>query len=261
MSSDASLYRGDLTLANARAFGDRSSDAASFSEEKGNHSGWSTVERGSEFGNSPQDEQKYSAAPAAKPQPQPEPETDPEQQQQQQQQQQTRGGGAMPTAAETEAARLQIAVTQHRIVLAEAQRSGGALFKAGRMQDALLQFATAIEAIRELMIITESVGQLAGDETAAEGMADTERGWQRHDAPDRLVLPATLLDVLEVRAIAHYNLGDYHSALRDALHCITLDGTRLAGYLRAARALQKLGRLEEAEQCMLAATRAQRVPG
>jgi tetratricopeptide (TPR) repeat protein len=127
------------------------------------------------------------------------------------------------------------------------------------MEDALLQFGTAIEAIRELMIIVESGGHRIGDDTLIEGMADPDYGWQQSEHADdqALTLSATLLDVLEVRAIAYYNLGDYHSALRDASHCITLDGTRLAGYMRAARALQKLGRLEEAKQYMLAATQAE----
>jgi hypothetical protein len=150
---------------------------------------------------------------------------------------------------------LQAIVAQHRAVLAEAQRSGGSSFKTGRMEDALKEFATAIGAIRELMILSESASSLSvtdGEMLSTDGAWDDESREQ-----ESLVLRSTLLDVLEIRAIAHYNLHDFESALRDAMHCITLDSSRLAGYMRAARALQKLGRVEEAKQYMLAATQAE----
>ena len=109
------------------------------------------------------------------------------------------------------------------------------------MEDALTHFATAIAGIREVMIISQ---EICGDQS------DPESGREM----DPLAMRSVLLDVLEVRAIASYNLGDFGGALRDATHCITLDGRRLAGYLRAARSLQKLGRVEEAKGYMLAAT-------
>ena len=144
-------------------------------------------------------------------------------------------------AADAVAMQLEVATAEHRIALAEAQRSGAAAFKKGDMEDALAHFATAIAAIRDVTILCQ---EICSDHSDPESSAEM----------DPLAMRSVLLDVLEVRAIASYNLGDFGAALNDATHCITLDGSRLAGYLRAARTLQKLGRAEEAKEYMLVGT-------
>ena len=126
-------------------------------------------------------------------------------------------------------------IQQLRVSLASAQAAGAAAFKSGRMEVAMVHFSRAVEAIRAM--------QAQGCEQAGEGT----------ESP---TLSSVLADVLDARAALAHNLADYEGALADARQCIQLDRSRPAGYMRAARALQRLGRAGEAAQYMVAA-----VPG
>ena len=99
----------------------------------------------------------------------------------------------------------------------------------------MVHFSRAVEAIRAM--------QAQGCEQAGEGT----------ESP---TLWSVLADVLDARAALAHNLADYEGALADARQCIQLDRSRPTGYIRAARALQRLGRAGEAAQYMVAA-----VPG